>query len=120
MGESQIVKVEETIYVFQMLAQNGLFAKNGKIPLDYQSLQACLIQLRKEALQLNASVHMPLIGSGQAKGKWEIIEGLIYSELINFGVKTNIYILGSKKPEDFNPSASLSLFNEQSTWQKEK
>jgi Zn-dependent peptidase ImmA (M78 family) len=120
LGKSQLVKVKEDIYIFQMLAQNGLFTKNGKIPLDYLSLQLCLAQLREEALKLGADVYMPLIGAGQAKGKWEIIEGLIYSELVNQNVKVNIYLFGTKRPEDFQPKSSLSLFNEQSTWRKEK
>jgi hypothetical protein len=120
LGKSQLIQVKSDTYVFQMLAQKGLFAKDGKIPLDYEALELCLIELREEALHLDAEVHMPLIGSGNAKGKWEIIEGLIYSQLINHNVKVNIYLWGNKKPDDFNPRASLSLFNEKSTWQKEK
>ncbi|GAA4749339.1 ImmA/IrrE family metallo-endopeptidase [Flavisolibacter ginsenosidimutans] len=120
LGNSQLIKVSDDTYVFQMLAQNGLFTRNGKIPLEYTSLQQCLADLREKALKLKANVYMPLIGAGQAKGKWEIIEGLIYSELVNQDVKVNIYILKSPSTEDFKPKSSLSLFNEESTWQKEK
>ncbi len=120
LGKSQLLSVSNNLYVFQMLAQNALYAKNGKTPLDYQALQLCLAELREEALNLKADVFMPLIGTGQAKGKWEIIEGLIYSELINHDVKVHIYLWGTQKSDDFKPSSSLSLFNEESTWQKEK
>jgi hypothetical protein len=119
LGKSQLIQVKHDIYVFQMLAQKGLFVKDGKIPLDYQALELCLIDLREAALDLKAEVHMPLIGAGNARGKWEIIEGLIYSHLINYDVKVHIYLWG-KRPEDFRPSPSLSLFNEKSTWRKEK
>jgi hypothetical protein len=120
LGKSQLIRVKDDTYVFQMLAQKGLFVKDGKIPLDYEALELCLIELRENALDLHAEVHMPLIGAGNAKGKWEIIEGLIYSHLVNHDVKVHIYLWGNKKPDDFNPNSSLSLFNEKSTWRKEK
>lgn len=119
LGKSQLIQVSGDTYVFQMLAQNGLFTKDGKIPLEYTSLQQCLAELREHSLELNAKIYMPLIGAGQAKGDWTIIEGLIYSELVNNGVKVNIYILAGKVA-NFKPKSSLSLFNEQSTWQKEQ
>ena len=119
LGQSQLIKVTEDTYVFQMLAQKGIFPKDGKIPLDYDALELCLIELRETAQELNAQVHMPLIGSGNARGKWEFIEGLIYTHLVNQNVTVHIYLWGKKKPADFNPTASLSLFNEKSTWEKE-
>ncbi len=120
LGNSQLVQVAPDIYVCQMLAQNGIFAKNGKIPLEYTSLQQCLVKLREFSLQYNADVYMPLIGSGQAKGNWDVIEGLIYAELINHDIRVNIYLLPGTKAEWFKPHQSLSLFNEKSTWRKEK
>ncbi len=103
-----------------MLAQEGLFTKNGKIPLRYEELSLCLQKLRKLALELNASVHMNLIGSGQARGDWKVIEGLIYSDLVHQNVGVNIYLFGHIKEEQLKVSKSLTLFNEKSTWQEEK
>lgn len=120
LGRSNLIQVKEDIYVFQMLAQNGLRGKEGQTLLDYQALTLCLTELRERAKELHADVYMPLIGSGQARGKWEIIEGLIYSELVNQDVKVTIYLFGSRKPDDFRPTSTLSLFNEKSTWEKEK
>lgn len=120
LGNSQLLHVTTDTYVFQILAQKGLRAKPGETLLDYASLKQGLVELREKALQLNADVYMPLIGSGQAKGKWEIIEGLIFSELVNQDVKVTIYLFGSRKPDEFRPTSTLSLFNEKSTWQKEK
>ncbi len=118
LGKTQIVNVADDTYVVQMLAQSGLFTKYGKIPLEYTSLQQCLAELREHAQRLKADVFMPLIGAGQGKGKWEVIEGLIYSELVNHDIKVNIYLLKSPSTEDFKPKSTLSLFNEESTWQK--
>lgn len=118
LGKTQILKVTDDTYVVQMLAQSGLFTKYGKIPLEYTSLQLCLAELREHAQRLKANVFMPLIGAGHGKGKWEVIEGLIYSELVNHDIKVNIYLLKSPSTEDFKPKSTLSLFNEESTWQK--
>lgn len=120
LGNSQLLRVSMDTYVFQMLAQNGLRAKDGETLLDYPSLKQCLSDLREKAQQLNGDVYMPLIGSGQARGKWEIIEGLVYSELVNQNVNVTIYLFGTRKPDEFRPTSTLSLFNEKSTWQKEK
>lgn len=120
LGKSQLVQVKDDIYVFQMLAQNGIRAKEGETLLDYNALTTCLEELRHIASELDADIYMPLIGAGQAKGKWEIIEGLIYSELVNHDINVTIYLFGSRKPDDFKPTSTLSLFNETSTWQKEK
>lgn len=119
LGKSNLVKVTNDIYIFQMLAQKGLFTKEGKIPLQYTCLQECLSELREASFRLQADIYMPLIGAGQAKGDWKVIEGLIYSELVNQGVKVNIYMLPGKV-QAFKPKSSLSLFNEESTWQKGK
>lgn len=119
LGESQLVKVTNDTYVFQMLAQKGLFERNGEIPLKYTSLSKCLIELKDVCSNLNAKVHMPMIGAGQAKGDWNIISGMIYDELINKGIDVNIYMLPGKVPT-IKTKSSLTLFNEESTWLKEK
>jgi hypothetical protein len=120
LGNSQLIHVRPDIYVFQMLAQNGMRPKNEETLLDYPSLKMCLNELRDTAKQLHADVYMPLIGSGQARGKWEIIEGLVYSELVNQDVNVTIYLFGSPKADEFRPRATMSSFNLKSTWQKEK
>ena len=71
LGQSNLVQINNELYVFQMLAQKGLFATGSEIPLRYNELRKCLIELREAALELNCSIHMPTIGAGQAKGNWE-------------------------------------------------
>ncbi|QEC61744.1 ImmA/IrrE family metallo-endopeptidase [Mucilaginibacter ginsenosidivorans] len=119
LGSSQLVKISEDLYVFQMLAQKGLFEKNGEIPLKYSYLRTCLISLQNACEKLHASVHMPMIGAGQAKGDWNVIQGIIFDELVNKDIDVNIYVFPGKVPAIKNKS-SLTLFDEQSTWRKEK
>jgi len=119
LGNTNLVKINEELYVFQMLAQKGIFPKGNEIPLKYNELRRCLIQLREAAQELNCSVHMPAIGSGNAGGDWNIIIGMIHDELVNHEVKVNIYLFQGKP---FNPKekTTLTLFKEDSTWGTEK
>jgi len=119
LGESNLVKVTDKLYIFQMLAQKGLFPKAGEIPLRYNDLKKCLSGLAKTAQELGASVHMPQIGAGQAKGDWNIILGIIHDELITKSIKVNIYLFPGKT---YNPKyrSTLIIFKETSTWETGK
>lgn len=119
LGETNLIKISDRQYIFQMLAQKGLYAKTGEIPLKYNDLRTCLKELCSVAKEINASVHMPQIGAGQAKGDWNIILGMLYDELINENIKVNIYLLPGKS---YNPKnrSNLTLFKEDSTWQTQK
>lgn len=119
LGKTRLIPVKRGLYIFQMLAQQGLFEKNGEIPLKYKSLRECLVSLSELAQELEASVHMPLIGAGQAKGEWNVIQGMIHDELISNNVKVKIYLLRGSKPNP-NLKSNLTFFNEKSTWRKEE
>jgi Zn-dependent peptidase ImmA (M78 family) len=110
LGSSQLVKLSDNLWVFQMIAQEGIFPKYGQIPLKYDSLRKGLEELSMEARSLNATVHMPLIGAGQAKGDWGIIEGIIHQELIRNGVEVTVYVLPGSKA-DKEKISPLDLFN---------
>jgi hypothetical protein len=118
LGESKLTRLSDEVYVYQMIAQKGIFPKEGDIPLRYDSLKNCLVELSTVALQMNATVHMPKIGSGQAKGDWGIIEGIIHDELISKGISVMVYVLpGSQLIKPTKPS-TLSLFDENSLYEK--
>ncbi len=119
LGNTNLVKVNSDLYIFQMLAQKGIMAKENEVLIKYKDLRNCLIELREAALHLRASIHIPAIGAGQAKGDWEIIIGMIHDELINYGIKVNIYMLPGR-PIAKNQKTNLTLFKEESTWQNEK
>lgn len=118
LGKTKMFELEKGLFVFQMLAQQGIHAKRGEIPLKYSALRLCLKELAKSALEINASVHMPQIGAGQAGGNWDIIQEMIFSELVLKEIDVTVYILPGKisKPIFKN---TLSLFDEESLWQKE-
>jgi len=119
LGSTNLIKVNDTTYIFQMLAQKGLFPKGNEIPLKYNELRKCLLQLADAAFKLKATIHMPQIGAGQAKGDWNIILGMIHDELISKDIKVNIYLLPGKV---YNPKirSNLTIFKEDSTWETGK
>lgn len=79
LGNVHMVRVQNDIWVANMIAQHGIIAKDGVQPIRYDALKACLMRLRD---MLNgSSVHMPRIGCGLAGGKWSEIEPLILSAL---------------------------------------
>lgn len=119
LGKSNLIKINTDLYIFQMLAQKGIFPKNNEIPLRYNELRKCLIELRETAKVLNASIHMPAIGAGQAKGDWDIIIGMIHDELVNYDLKVNIYLFPGK-PLTQTRVSNLTVFKEDSTWENGK
>ncbi len=119
LGNTNLVKVNESLYVLQMLAQKGIFPKGNEIPLRYDELRKCLISLRETAIELNCSIHMNAIGSGNAGGDWNIIIGMIHDELVNYDLKVNIYLLPGK-PFNPNQKNNLTLFKDNSTWETGK
>lgn len=118
LGSCKLTKLNEDTYVFQMIAQEGLFEKNGVIPLKYDVLSNCLKKLSIVSIDLSASIHMPQIGAGQAKGDWNIIQGMIHDELVVKGILTSIYILPGTKANTSKSVSNLSLFDESTLYEK--
>ena len=82
LGEIQIVHTEGDIWVCNMIAQHKIITHSSVPPIRYEAVEECLLKLAGEALQINASVHMPRIGCGLAGGKWEEIEPIIERTLL--------------------------------------
>lgn len=91
LGEMQLVKVADEVFVANMIAQHGVMPKNEIPPIRYEALERCLNSLGVIAQFQRASVHMPRIGCGLAGGKWQYIEPIIEAQLIAKGVPTYVY-----------------------------
>lgn len=97
LGNVQFVQVLKNITVCNMIAQHGCYPSkddNGTLipPIRYNALEECLNKVCKNALDMNVSVHMPLIGAGLAGGDWTIIESIINRTLVEKGVDVTVYI----------------------------
>jgi O-acetyl-ADP-ribose deacetylase (regulator of RNase III) len=75
----------KVIYVANMIAQHGVrpeIEDNVPVPpIRYDALATCLSKLRDDAIQYEATIHMPRIGCGLAGGDWTMVEKIINDSL---------------------------------------
>jgi hypothetical protein len=88
LGEIQIVQVEDfdknrgPVFVANMLAQDGIISSQNPHPIEYQSLNNCLLDMNTLALDLNGNgydveIHAPAFGSCRSGGHWPTIAKMI-------------------------------------------
>ncbi len=90
----QFVKVDESLWVANMIAQQGIRRDGGLPPIRYDAVRKCLEQVAGFAREDSASVHMPRIGCGLAGGNWDLIESIILETLVSASIETTVYDLG--------------------------
>ena len=107
LGVVHEVVVSESCSIIHMVAQRG-YGPSPTPRIRYSALRTCLEQVAARAKELNASVHMPRIGAGQAGGSWQLVEELISSSLCAAGVNVSVYDLpGRTLPQQ--PQFALEL-----------
>ncbi len=100
LGHSQIIKIKEdpkykhSLYVVNMIAQNGIKNTSNTRPLNYAALTKSMVQL-SNFIYMNTGfskqtekieIHAPKFGSGLAGGNWQFISDLIEDIWFNFTV----------------------------------
>ena len=104
LGNAHTFDAGAGLAVFSMVAQKGL-PDPPRRTVRYAHLAACLDELAALSRRTEASVHMPLIGTGYAGGSWDVVRDLLNRHLVQRGVRVTVYSLpGSKRPA---PAASL-------------
>lgn len=93
LGQVQFVKVEERLWVANLIGQHGIRKAGGKPPIRYDAVEGGLRRVAEFAMRENASVHMPRIGCGLAGGRWEEIEPIIERTLLGAGIPVAVYDL---------------------------
>lgn len=91
LGAIQVVKVENYIWVANMIGQRGTKTGSKGVPIRYEAVEECLTKLADVAREIGASVNMPRIGCGLAGGKWERIEPIIKKTLCENNIEVFIY-----------------------------
>ncbi|HEX4453612.1 MAG TPA: macro domain-containing protein [Kofleriaceae bacterium] len=90
LGEVQLVQVEPSLWVANLVGQHGVASKKrSEPPIRYDAIRIGLANVREHAMRLDASVHMPRIGCGLAGGRWDEIEPILASELA--GIDVTVY-----------------------------
>lgn len=92
LGEVHVSAVDPALAIASLVAQAG-YGESAKPRLRYGPLQAALSQLVRMAAAAGASLHMPLIGAGQAGGSWETIRQLLHETVADSGVAVTVYVM---------------------------
>jgi O-acetyl-ADP-ribose deacetylase (regulator of RNase III) len=90
LGNVHTVEVETGITVASVVAQEG-FGSSAEPRVRYEPLRAGLTEVAIQAQQRDASVHMPRIGTGQAGGRWEMIEPIVDEVLCRNRIDVTVY-----------------------------
>jgi len=93
LGSVHFVQVEDDIWVANMITQSGIYSTANPRPLNYEAVEDCLEFLALHAKNLKATIHMPRIGTGLAKGRWDEIEDRIQQKLCRTGIDVFVYDL---------------------------
>lgn len=94
LGAVQLVAVGDELYVANMVGQHGIRRTgSAAVPIRYNALDRCLARLADYGATLEASVHMPRVGTGLAGGRWAVIKPLITQHLCRRGVPVTVYDL---------------------------
>ncbi len=100
LGNTHFSRLAENLTLCHMISQHG-YGPSTKPRIRYWALENCLQALASTALEHDATVHMPRIGSGQAGGSWELVSELIDDALCRRGVKVTVYDLpGTEIPKE--------------------
>lgn len=93
LGACQLVQVEPDIWVANLIGQRDIVAGPDGPPVRYDAIEQALGRVALEAIAMDASVHMPRIGSGLAGGTWSVIETIVERTLSHRGVSVTVYDL---------------------------
>jgi O-acetyl-ADP-ribose deacetylase (regulator of RNase III) len=98
LGNVHTIEVEEGTWVSSMVAQEG-FGPANEPRIRYHALTDCLHKIAKKAAQLDASIHVPRIGAGQAGGSWPVVADLLDREVCRAGVPVTVYTRPGEHPD---------------------
>jgi Zn-dependent peptidase ImmA (M78 family)/O-acetyl-ADP-ribose deacetylase (regulator of RNase III) len=99
LGNTFKTEVEDRLWTFQMICQHG-YGPSGLTPrIRYGALKLCLDELTRFALETNATVHMPRLGTGFGGAAWGIVAEIIDETVCRMGVPVTVYDLPNARPE---------------------
>lgn len=93
LGAVQYVQVEPELFVANMIGQQGIYSRNGAVPVRYPAIQRGLSQIANWCRANGASFHAPRFGAGLAGGDWSVIEDIIKQEICLHDIPVTIYDL---------------------------
>src|SRR5579864_22291 len=104
LGNIHSVSVRQDLTLVSLVCQHGFGTAGSGPRLRYGALFSALEKVAELAAEKDATVHMPRIGTGEAGGSWNIIEGIILETLVSKGIKVMIYDLHPRHDFPRQPS----------------
>lgn len=90
LGSVVFSSAEDGLVVASIVAQEG-FGPSLLPRIRYEALEKGIKCVADRALELQASVHMPRIGTGAAGGDWETVQEMIEEHMVRAGLKVIVY-----------------------------
>ena len=110
LGDIHVTEAEPGIWVASMVAQKG-YRSSVRPKIRYAALWSALTKVAQTADRLDATLHMPRIGCGEGRGRWELISDLIRSKCVYKGLSVVVYDLPEARMPEFGQAASEPLFH---------
>jgi len=98
LGNIHAIEIEPTLIAVMLIAQRG-YGDSPKPRIRYNALYEGLEKLASLAKERGASIHMPRLGSGQARGHWPIIAEMIEQSLSKRDIEVTVYDLPNAEPK---------------------
>ena len=77
-------------YIVSLVAQTG-YGKSARPRIQYRALDVALCEARDRLGEAGVRmVQMPKIGTGQARGNWRVIEGMVRERLVSEGIDVRV------------------------------
>ena len=92
-GNIHTFAVRPDLTLVSLVAQHGFGKASSGPRLRYGALLSGLEKVGELAKACDATVHMPRIGTGEAGGSWNIIEGIIRETLVSRSITVTVYDL---------------------------
>lgn len=92
LGQVQFVQVEPDLWVANVVGQHQTIRENPS-PIRYEALRQGLKTVADFCDLQGASYVSPKLGSGLARGSWNLIEQIIQQEIANRGISVTVYEL---------------------------
>ena len=109
LGGARVSHIEPELLVASIIGQRG-YGASVKPRIRYGPLRSALAVVAEIAESEGASVHMPRIGAGQARGHWPLVREIVEEVLTRRGIDVTVYVPpGQPMGEDSEPDAALRL-----------
>lgn len=93
LGAVQFVQVRRDLWVANIVGQHRTTQHGELVPIRYEALERGFVAVRAFCERHQASVHMPRMGAGLAKGAWPQIAEIIDRALVERAISATVYDL---------------------------